>query len=102
MSDGAGGRKPSLQEANSELRRRLAAPWNVRFSGHGGTRGLQRNFDINDAIYILENGVITDARYNEKARGWTYSVPGEDLDGDELTLVIAFEDEDIVVIVTGR
>jgi hypothetical protein len=102
MSDGTAHRKPSLQEANAELRRRLAAPWNIRFSNHAATRGLQRHFDIQDAIFVLENGVITDARYNERAGAWTYSVPGEDVEGDELTIVIAFEGDAIIVIVTGR
>lgn len=40
---------------------------------------------------MLRSGTVGDARWNDRFGNWTYRVRGTDLDGAELTVVIALD-----------
>ncbi len=50
-----------------------------------------RRFNRRDIEHVLRNGAVDDASWDGRFRNWTYRVRGADLDGDELTLVIALD-----------
>ena len=65
--------------------------------------GPQRNFDMLDALRVIRSGmVISEPEYNEKHNSWKCEVEGKDIEGDRLTLIIAFNpDSRRLFIVTG-
>ncbi len=62
----------------------------------------ERNFDINDAIQVLENAKEARPKWNTKSATWNYDLYGKDIEGQALTIRIAItEDINGVVLVTG-
>jgi len=62
----------------------------------------ERNFDINDAIRVLENATWVRPKWNVKATAWNYDLPGMDVEGEELTIRIAIAlDGKGLILVTG-
>jgi hypothetical protein len=71
-------------------------------SKHVRERMRERNFDMNDAIAVLEKPDRIRPRWNDKAECWNYDFRGRDVDGGELTIRIApTDDETGIVLVTG-
>ena len=71
-------------------------------SRHIRERMRERNFDINDAIQVLENAKEASPKWNAKAATWNYDIPGVDIEGESLTVRIAItEDPREIVLVTG-
>ena len=63
----------------------------ISFAGHAHERGRARRFNRRDIEHVLRSGTVGDAGWNDRFRNWTYRVRGADLDGDELTVVIALD-----------
>ncbi len=61
----------------------------VIFSQHAKDRMRERNFTDQDVVYILETGTIIDTDYDANQECWKYKVSGDDLDGDEGTIMTA-------------
>lgn len=62
----------------------------------------ERNFDINDAIQVLENATEVKPRWNVKATTWNYDLPGMDVEAEELTIRVAITpDGKGLILVTG-
>lgn len=71
-------------------------------SNHIRQRMRERNFDINDAIQVLENAKEARPKWNAKIGAWNYDLYGKDIEGQALTIRIAItEDINGVVLVTG-
>ncbi|TAJ93124.1 DUF4258 domain-containing protein [bacterium] len=71
-------------------------------SNHFRQRMQERNFDMIDAIAVLENATQVRPAWNRKARCWNYDIRGEDIEGEDLTIRIApTEDVTGIVLVTG-
>lgn len=72
-----------------------------RDTRHSLRRGTERNIDLLDIIEVLKTG------YHEKRKdefrtdfqSWNYAIRGTTLDGEELRIVVYFE-EDLVMIAT--
>ena len=71
-------------------------------SNHIRQRMKERNFDINDAIRVLENAKEARPKWNAKSAAWNYDLDGKDIEGEKLTIRIAItEDINGVILVTG-
>ena len=71
-------------------------------SKHFRQRMGERNFDINDAIRVLEETKEVRPKWNTSTKTWNYDIPGMDIEGEKLTIRIAIaEDEREIVLVTG-
>lgn len=71
-------------------------------SNHFRQRMRERNFDINDAIRVLENAKEARPKWNAKSGAWNYDLSGRDIQGEKLTIRIAItEDVRGIVLVTG-
>ena len=71
-------------------------------SNHIRQRMKERNFDINDAIQVLENAREARPKWNTKLAAWNYDLDGKDVEGEKLTIRVAItEDIHGVVLVTG-
>ena len=63
----------------------------ISFARHARERGRARRFNRRDIEHVLRSGTVGDARWNDRFGNWTYRVRGTDLDGAELTVVIALD-----------
>ena len=82
----------SCQQARALLDRALVASDGLIWTGHARTRSHQRQFDVFDVRRVLAAGVIAPGQWDVRYRDWTYAVAGVDLDGDPLTVVVAFDE----------
>ncbi|MBI2538338.1 MAG: DUF4258 domain-containing protein [Deltaproteobacteria bacterium] len=71
-------------------------------SQHFRQRMRERNFDIHDAVSVLENAKDARAKWNTKSSTWNYDLSGTDIEGEELAIRIAIaEDDNGLILVTG-
>jgi hypothetical protein len=62
----------------------------------------ERNFNMQDAVAVLEERRQIKAVWNDIADMWNYDVRGQDLDGNELTIrIVPSDDNTGIVLVTG-
>jgi hypothetical protein len=86
-----------------EKARKCLESEDVIFSSHLKDRMLERNFNMQDVINVIENGDIPrPPKWNEELGQFRYVVEGKDLEGEELKLVITLSDKrDAIIIITG-
>lgn len=80
-------------EAYEAIQRLLdLGPDVISFTQHARTRSAGRNFNRRDVERVLRNALVSPSpEWNEAAQQWKYRITGSDVDGDELTLVVAIE-----------
>lgn len=59
-----------------------------RLSRHARKRMRDRNYNLNDLRKIILEGSLIDSEENIDAGNWKYTFNGEDLDGDDGSVVI--------------
>ena len=87
-------RPPPLSpaDASKAIRRLLESGTDpLSFARHARERGRVRRFNRRDIEHVLTNGTVGDASWDDRFRSWTHRVLGADLDGDDLTVVIALD-----------
>lgn len=101
--EGGPTRAPHPPEKVRELVHLFLEEGSLLLPGHFRERMQQRCFDLQDVVHVL----LRSGDYRSKAPEWNpefaqyrYTVVGDDLAGDPLTLVLAF-DESRMVLVTG-
>ena len=63
--------------------REIASYGNIRLSGHLiNDRMSSRGYSLRDIIYILKRGKLNEKRFDNEHQNWSYTICGEDLDGD--------------------
>jgi len=69
---------------------------------HCRTKSMpQRQVDMNDIRYVLKHGqIIREPEWDEGHQNWKYRVEGTDIEGVELTAIVAIEPPSMLVIVT--
>lgn len=82
------------------LIRRVALGGNMIYGRHVKQRMRERNFTIQDILFILQNGVLAGKEYKEEFKNWVYSIRGVDLEGGEGRVVTAFISESTIQIIT--
>lgn len=69
-------------------------------TSHAMLRKLQRQISLTNVLHVLRNG------YHEKCKDqlssehndWNYSIRGQSIDGRDLRIVVAFDEEDMLII----
>ena len=87
-------RPPSLTplEASGAIQRLLEPGLDaISFARHAHARALERQFNTRDVEHVLTTGVVGNPTWDERFGNWTYRVRGTDLDGDDLTVIIALD-----------
>lgn len=82
--------------------RRILNEGAVILRPHLKDRMKERRFDMQDIIHCFETGRINKSpEWNKNFQCWEYVVDGKDLEGDNLSIVFAFEEDDLILI-TGK
>ncbi|MDA8165786.1 MAG: DUF4258 domain-containing protein [Desulfobacteraceae bacterium] len=82
------------------LIRRAASARNLIYGRHVKQRMSERNFTIQDILYILQNGRLRGKEYKAEYENWVYSIRGQDLEGEEGRVVTAILSEYSIQIIT--
>ena len=71
-----------------------------RQSKHAIERGLEREIDIPDVLYVLKNGYHEKQKtsFDETFQTWKYAVRGKTLDEIDIRIIIAFDDTGMMII----
>lgn len=80
-------------EAYEEIRRLLQQRGlgAISFAPHARKRARERHFSTRDVEHVLRTGVVSEPTWNERFGNCTYRVSGTDLDGEDLTVVVALD-----------
>jgi hypothetical protein len=75
-----------------------------RDSRHAEERKVQRDVDLHDVEKVIKTGWHEpgEDRYKEEHESWSYAIRGKTVDGIDIRVVVAFDDEDYLVVVTAR
>ena len=88
------------------LDRALSTYGGIVLTDHLQHRGSTRVFDTFDVYRVLGDGIICLDEWDEKHQNWKYrkdKVSGTDIEGDPLTLVVAFDmANQLVKVITGH
>ena len=63
----------------------------ISFATHARKRARERRFSTRDVEQVLRTGVVSESTGNERSGNPTWRVSGTDLDGDDLTIVVALD-----------
>ncbi|MHB8788437.1 MAG: DUF4258 domain-containing protein [Desulfobulbaceae bacterium] len=80
--------------------RRAAIGGNLFYGRHVKKRMRERNFTIQDILFILQQGALARKEYKEEFENWVYSIRGTDLEGEEGRVVTAIVSESAIQIIT--
>lgn len=76
-----------------------AAAGGVVPSKHARLRMSERNVTLPEIVYVLETGVLEDARTRVEPEGTSHAVRGETVDGRVLRVVVALVQRVLIVTV---
>lgn len=71
-----------------------------RQSKHALERELDRKIELPDVLYVLKNGYHERRKtsFDETFQTWKYAVRGKTIDGVDIRIIIAFDDEEMMII----
>ena len=69
-------------------------------TSHAALRKLQRRISLTHVLYVLQHGYHEKRKdqYNQEHRDWAYSIRGQSIDGKDIRIVIAFDEDDMLII----
>ncbi len=75
-----------------------------RDSRHAAERKAERDVDLFDIQKVIGTGwhEPSEDRFKEEHDSWTYAIRGKTVDGVDIRIVVAFDEEDFLVVVTAR
>ena len=91
-------------EAREEIRRLLLLRGlgALSFVRHVRERARERNFDERDVEQVLMNGSVDDVARDERHGNWKCRVTGTDVDGEDLTVIVALDPAwERITVITG-
>jgi hypothetical protein len=59
-----------------------------------------RRVEEMDIASVLETGALAESRWDDDFEEWRYRILGQDVEGDNLSVVVAFEEDVLIVIIT--
>lgn len=67
---------------------------------HALKRESERSIDLPDTLYVLKTGRHEKSKttFDEIFQTWKYAIRGRTLDNEDIRVVIAFDDEDMLII----
>ncbi len=70
-------------------------------SAHAFQRQNERLIDLKHVLYVLKNGAREEKKdlFDVKTQMWKYAICGKTIDGISLRVIVAFEDEMIIITV---
>lgn len=82
----------------------MLASGRLRDSRHAEERKAEREVDFYDVQKVIQAGFHEPSqdRYQEEHQAWSYAIRGKTVDGVDIRVVVAFDEEDYLVIVTAR
>ena len=71
-----------------------------RQSKHAIERELERTIDLPDVLYVLKNGYHEKQKtsFDEAFQTWKYAVRGKTLDEIDIRIIIAFDENEMMII----
>lgn len=96
-------RPPKHSDVLGLARARLASG-RFRDSRHAGEKKQERDIDFYDVERVIKTGwrEASEDRFKTEHQSWTYAIRGRTLDGVDVRIVVALDEEDYLVIVTAR
>lgn len=93
--------RPKKESHILEKIRQAVGDGRYRDTRHSSQRGFERGIVLGDVIEVLATGhhEASKDEYRLDFQSWSYAIRGRTIDGDELRIVIYFED-DLVMIAT--
>lgn len=75
-----------------------------RQSRHAIDREIERNIDLPDVLYVLKNGYHEKKKttFDEEFQTWKYALRGKTLDEVDIRIIIAFDEDGIMIITVMR
>lgn len=69
-------------------------------TSHATLRKFQRRVSLADVLYVLRHGYHEKQKdqYNLEHEDWTYSIRGLSIDGRDIRIIIAFDNNDMLII----
>lgn len=94
---------PQIENLNQKICESLEKGW-FRLTIHALSRKLERLIELPDVLYVLKNGrhEKTKTVFDETFQTWKYSIRGFTLDKDDLRIIIAFDEEAMLIITVIR
>ena len=67
---------------------------------HALQRQKERKIDLQDAIYVLKTGSHEKRKttFDAVSNTWKYAIRGKTIDNVDLRIIIAFDEEDMIII----
>ena len=71
-----------------------------RQTRHAIDRKIERNIDLPDVLYVLKNGYHEKKKssFDEAFQTWKYAIRGKTIDKFDLRIIIAFNDDGMMII----
>jgi len=71
-----------------------------RYTAHAESRKYERMITEEDALYVIENGWRVQSRddFCNINKGWKYAIEGKTLQDETLRVIIAFDDNMLLII----
>jgi hypothetical protein len=93
-------RPPQLDEIFPKIRDCITNG-RYRQSIHAMERKLERNIDLPDILYVLINGYHEKQKtsFDEVFQTWKYAIRGRTLDKNDIRIIIAFDDDMLIITV---
>ena len=74
----------------------------IGITQHARERARERNIGRRDLEHVLKNGTVDEPVWDERYGNWKYRVSGTDVDGEDLTVIVALDPAlERITIVTG-
>jgi hypothetical protein len=69
-------------------------------TSHAAVRKIQRKISLTDVLYILQHGYHERQKdqYKPEYGDWTYSIRGNSIDGRDIRIAVAFDEDDMLII----
>lgn len=69
---------------------------------HAECRQMERDITLLDALHVINNGYREPKhdQYKEEWKAWNYAVRGQTLQGDSIRVIISFDENEKLLIIT--
>lgn len=97
-------KKPEQKGNLIQLIRDCIDQGNYIMTEHALQRLNERDISLNDVEYILKNGFHEKKKtcFDEVFRAWKYAMRGKTIEGVDLRVIIAFDEQDMLIITLMR
>jgi hypothetical protein len=69
-------------------------------TSHAALRKLQRRISLTDVLHVLRHGYHEKQKdqYKPEHNDWNYSIRGRSMDGKDIRVIVAFDEDDVLII----